>query len=153
MTPNSELPAAGAELVAVSIGDNLFAIDIMAVREIRGWSASTPLPHAPANVLGMINLRGLILPVIDLGATLGLGPTQAQTSSVVVVVQSGEQQVGLMVDAVCDILTLSENALQPPPDIGGQVKEYVLGVINTGEAIVSLLSLRNVLPATYAAAA
>ena len=65
------MPAAGSELICVSIGEHLYAIDIMQVREIRGWTASTPLPHAPPHVLGMINLRGSILPVIDLGSLLG----------------------------------------------------------------------------------
>lgn len=118
-------PVSGAELVTVSVGENLFAIDIMAVREIRGWSASTPLPHAPHNVMGVVNLRGLILPVIDLGATLGLGPTAVQPSSVVIVVHSDVQQVGLIVDAVCDIITVTEGGLRPLPETGGRVRDYV----------------------------
>ena len=66
----SRIPSPGAELISVRIGDQAYAIDIMAVREIRGWTAATPLPHAPPHVLGMMNLRGAILPVIDLGARL-----------------------------------------------------------------------------------
>ena len=65
--------SAGHELIIVEISRQKFAIDIMSVREIRGWTTSTPLPHAPAHVLGMINLRGAILPVVDLGARLGRG--------------------------------------------------------------------------------
>ena len=147
------LPVAGAELVVASIGDNSFALDIMAVREIRGWSPVTPLPHAPPNVLGMVNLRGLILPVIDLGATLGLGATQVQASSVVIVVDLLSQQVGLVVDAVRDIITAAEGSLRAPPEIGGGVRDFVLGVISTEDAIVSLLNLSNILPESFAAAA
>ena len=142
------LPATGAELIAVRIGDQQFAIDIMSVREIRGWTASTPLPHAPAHVLGMINLRGAILPVVDLGARLGRGPSVPSASSVVVVAQIHNREVGLLVDAVVDILTVTENLLQPPPEIGGgNIREFVRGVMTIDSGIVSLLSLDNVLPA------
>jgi len=148
------LPHAGEELIAVRIGDQQYAIDIMSVREIRGWTTSTPLPHAPAHVLGMINLRGAILPVVDLGARLGVGSSTPSASSVVVVAQINDREVGLLVDAVCDIITVTEGLLQPPPDIGDQaVREFVRGVMTTDEGIVSLLCLSNVLPAEVAQAA
>ncbi len=146
--PQAKLPAAGAELVTVSIGAQQFAIEIVAVREIRGWTSSTPLPHAPSHFLGMINLRGSILPVIDLGARLGLGVTRADSSSVVVVVQIGERQVGLLVDAVCDIHAVTEGLLQRPPDVGaGASHDFVNGVMTTEQGIVSLLRLDNIIPA------
>jgi purine-binding chemotaxis protein CheW len=111
LEPLIKLPTAGAELITVRIGDQQFAIDIMSVREIRGWAASTPLPHAPAYVRGMINLRGVILPVVDLGARLGLAPTSAGRFSVVVVAEIDGRQIGLLVDAVCDILLLTDHML------------------------------------------
>jgi purine-binding chemotaxis protein CheW len=142
---SSRIPQPGAELISVRIGDQSYAIDIMAVREIRGWTAATPLPHAPPHVLGMMNLRGAILPVIDLGSRLGLGPAEPNSSSVVVV-QIGEAQVGLVVDAVSDILTVTQGLIQSPPDIGGEILNYVNGVMTSDTGIVSLLSLDNVLP-------
>lgn len=142
-----KLPSIGAELISVRVGDQQFAIDIMSVREIRGWTASTPLPHAPAHVLGMINLRGAILPVVDLGARLGLGASTPDASSVVVVAQIHGAQVGLMVDAVCDILIVTENMMQAPPDVGsGATLDFVQGIMTTDGEIVSLLSLEHVLP-------
>jgi len=148
------LPSVGAELIAVRVGGQQFAIDIMSVREIRGWTTSTPLPHAPAHVLGMINLRGVILPVIDLGARLGLGASVPDASSVVVVAQIHGAQVGLMVEAVCDILTVTENMLQAPPDLGGgTTHDFVQGIMTTDGEIVSLLSLEHVLPPGAEAAA
>jgi purine-binding chemotaxis protein CheW len=141
------LPQVGAELVTVTVGEQQFAIDIMCVREIRGWTASTPLPNAPAHFLGMINLRGVILPVLDLGARLGLGPSLIGRSSVVIVVQIGSRQVGLLVDAVCDILRVTDGMIQPPPEIGvPQVHEFVEGVMTTEEGIISLLALSGILP-------
>jgi purine-binding chemotaxis protein CheW len=148
------IPAPGAELISVRIHGQAFAIDIMAVREIRGWTAATPLPHAPPHVLGMMNLRGAILPVIDLGARLGLGPSNPDASSVVVVAQIGEAQVGLVVDAVSDILTVTEGLIQAAPDVGSEdSRMFVNGVMTTDTGIVSLLSLDNVLPADIQIAA
>jgi purine-binding chemotaxis protein CheW len=154
MSGERKLPAVGAELICVSIGEHLYAIDIMQVREIRGWSASTPLPHAPSHVLGMINLRGSILPVIDLGSLLGIGQTSLSPSSVVMVAQIADNQVGLLVDAVCDILMVAEGMLQEPPNVGGgRVLDFVAGVMTTDQGIVTLLSLDHVMPEGLAVAA
>lgn len=139
--------SAGHELIIVEISRQKFAIDIMSVREIRGWCASTRLPQAPAHVLGMINLRGQVLPVIDFSSRLGLGGSEPNTASVVIVAEVGERLVGLLVDAVCDILTLGEGMLQPAPEVGAaRVHEFVRGVITTADDIVTLLSLDSVIP-------
>ena len=145
--------SSGAELISVRIAGQQFALDIMAVREIRGWSASTPVPHAPSYVVGMINLRGVVLAVVDLGARLGLGVCQPDSSSVVVVAHIGGVPVGLLVDAVCDIIQVTEDMVQPPPGVGtDEVREFVQGIISTDEGIVTLLSLDQVLPVVRAAA-
>ena len=142
------LPKVGDELVTVAVGEQQFAIEIMSVREIRGWTASTPLPNAAAHFLGMINLRGVILPVIDLRACLGLGATEVARSSVVVVVQSGERQVGLLVDGVCDILRVTDGLIQPPPDMGASgAQDLVSGVMTTDQGIISLLALAHIVGA------
>ncbi len=147
MAQFTKLPTAGAELVTVRIGDQQFAIDIMSVREIRGWTSSTPLPHAPPYVRGMINLRGVILPVVDLGARLGLTPTSADGASVVVVAEIDGCQVGLLVDAVCDILLLTDDMLQEAPDVGAdKVRHFVRGIMTTEAGIVTLICLDEILP-------
>jgi purine-binding chemotaxis protein CheW len=150
----TRIPNPGAELISVRIGDQAYAIDIMAVREIRGWSAATPLPHSPSHVLGMMNLRGAILPVIDLSARLGLGPSSPTAASVVVVAQIGESQMGLVVDAVSDILRVTEGLIQPAPDVGsGASADYVAGVMTTETGIISLLCLDHILSVDVAIAA
>jgi purine-binding chemotaxis protein CheW len=144
MTSN---PTPGHELIIVEIGSQKFAIDIMSVREIRGWCASTRLPQSPAHVLGMINLRGSVLPVVDFSSRLGLGESEPNTASVVIVAEIGDRLVGLLVDAVCDILTLGEGMLQPAPEVGdSRVHEFVRGVITTNNEIITLLSLDAVIP-------
>ena len=142
------------ELIIVEICRQKFAIDIMSVREIRGWSASTRLPQSPAHVLGMINLRGAVLPVIDFSSRLGLGESAPNAASVVIVAEIGGQLVGLLVDAVCDILTLGDGMLQPPPDVGSRhVDEFVRGVITTNDEIITLLTLDRVIQSIEALAA
>lgn len=137
----------GRELIIVEVRGQRFAIDIMSVREIRGWSAATRLPQAPAHVLGMINLRGAVLPVIDLSARLGLGVSEPHTASVVIVTEIGTHQVGLLVDSVCDILSLTDGMLQDAPQVGdARVHEFVRGVIITAEGIITLVTLDAVLP-------
>ena len=151
MSDNSR---AAIEVVSVSIGSSLFAIDIMSVREIRGWTPSTPLPHAPDYVRGMVNLRGAVLPVVDLGALLGFGVSELGASSVVVVVQIDDRQVGLVVDAVCDIIGLKPEDIHPPPEVGSSgVRDCIRGVISTDDGIVCFLTLEGALPQDLPAAA
>ncbi|GAA0564891.1 chemotaxis protein CheW [Rhizomicrobium electricum] len=94
-----------------------FAANIMAIREIRGWTDTTPLPHVPDYVRGVINLRGIVLPVVDLKARLGLGMTEATAKHVIIVVADGSRTTGILVDAVSDIITVSNADVQPPPDV------------------------------------
>ena len=148
-----DLPAIGSEMVTVAISGQQSAIDIMVVREIRGWTASTPLPHSPPYVLGMINLRGAVLPVVDLGSRLGLTACARTPSSVVIVAHIDGRQVGLLVDEVCDIVVLAENMLQPAPKVGSdRAEEFVRGVLTTEAGIVTLLGLEGVLPQVAEAA-
>ena len=114
MEAQTRIPSPGAELISVRIGEQAYAIDIMAVREIRGWSAATPLPHAPSHVLGMMNLRGAILPVIDAAVRLGLPPTAAPRPVIVVLDVDGLSS-GFIADRVSDILSLPRQAIEPPP--------------------------------------
>ena len=101
LTANS----ANNEFVAFRVGAQDFCVDIMGVREIRGWTPATPLPHAPPFVRGVINLRGAVLPIVDLAMRFGLGLTEPTPRSVIIVVHVHQQIVGLLVDAVSDILT------------------------------------------------
>ena len=145
--PATALAAQTAEVITVTVCGQTFAIGIMHVREIRGWTSSTKLVHAPDYVVGMINLRGKVLPVIDLGLRLGLGQSNTTSSAVVMVVEIGDRQVGLLVDAVCDILTVGPEMRQAPPELGGrQDSRAVEGLITTDEGIVTLLTLEGVLP-------
>ncbi|ABQ31900.1 MULTISPECIES: chemotaxis protein CheW [Acidiphilium] len=142
------------ELIAFRVGVQEFCVDIMAVREIRGWTAATVLPQAPGYICGVINLRGAVLPIVDFAVRLGLPRSEPSARHVIIVVQINRQMVGLLVDAVSDILTMNDNAIQPTPDIASDVvKSFVRGLMPVDGRMISLISLDHVLPAVEREAA
>lgn len=151
----TEGPDAGSlELISFEIGGQTFCIDIADVREIRGWTQSTPMPQAPAYVMGLINLRGVIMPVVDLRNRLGLGATEASSRHVIVVVQHAAGLAGLLVDAVQETFTIDPAALQPPPAIGVSAEQpYVDAIIPLEGRMLSRLVVAALLPAETRAAA
>jgi purine-binding chemotaxis protein CheW len=140
------------EMVSFRLGEQDFCIDIMNVREIRRWTPPTPLPHAPDHVLGLVNLRGAVLPVIDLAQALGLGVASPGTArgasgrAVVIVAMLGERVFGLVVDAVSDILSVPEEAVRPVPALGEFPDAGLIqGIAAVGERMIRLLDLAGVL--------
>ncbi|MEO0936534.1 MAG: chemotaxis protein CheW [Pseudomonadota bacterium] len=107
---------APVELLTFRLSDQEYSLDIMSVREIRGWTKTTPLPHAPSHMKGVINLRGTVLPVMDLAERLGLPPREHSDRNVIIVVKHDDLMTGLLVDAVSDIVALGDDDLQPPPE-------------------------------------
>ena len=88
------------ELISFRVGEQEYCVDIMAVREIRGWSPATTLPQSPSYMRGVINLRGAVLPIMDLACRLGMPVIEPTVRSVFIVVKAGDRTVGLLVDAV-----------------------------------------------------
>ena len=135
------------ELVSFRIGAQEFCVDIMQVREIRGWSVATALPKAPSFVCGVINLRGAVLPIVDLAARLGFGATAPSDRHVIIVAQIGGQIVGLLVDAVSDIISVTDEVIQPTPDVASDMaKSFIRGLLAIEDRMVSLIGLDRVLP-------
>lgn len=135
------------EVLAFRVGNQDFGIDVVAVREIRGWTPATPLPHAPSFLCGVVNLRGIVLPIIDLAARLGFSPAEPTARHAIVVTQQGEQVIGLLVDGVSDILTIDLAQVQPTPEVASDMaKSFVRGVIPIDGRMISLLALNTVLP-------
>ena len=156
MTETMTQAGAGArrELIAFRIADQEFCVDIMQVREIRGWTPATPLPRTPSFMKGVINLRGAVLPIVDLGARLGLTTSEPSARHVIMVVNVGGRTIGLLVEAVSDIINVSDDMVQPTPDVAcDQVKTFVKGLFAIDGRMVSLISLDRVLPEPEAEAA
>ena len=151
----SHLAAGGPrEFIAFRIGVQEFCIDIMSVREIRGWTPATALPHAPSYVRGVINLRGSVLPIVDLAERLGFPPTDASARQVIIVVQVGAQIVGLLVDAVSDILTLTNEKIQPTPEVASAfVKSFVRGMLAIDGRMIGVIELDSIMSTETEAAA
>ena len=132
------------QLLTFGIGQQFLGVDIMAVREIRAWAATTLIPNAPDYVKGVVNLRGCVLPVIDLSCRLGWGKIDAQERHVIIVVDIGGTLHGLFVDAVNDIVTVDDAQLQAPPAIAGQgAADFLGGVASVDDRMVMLLTLEK----------
>ncbi len=141
------------ELIAFRTGTQEFCVNVRSVREIRGWTPATSLPHAPGFVLGVINLRGIVLPIIDLATRLGFSPTEPTARHAIIVVECGRQAAGLLVEGVSDIFTVDEAQIQPTPDVASEAaKLFIRGVIATEGRLISIVDIDNILPAIELAA-
>ena len=135
------------ELLSFLVGGQDYCIDIMSVREIRGGTRATPLPHAPHFMRGVINLRGTVLPIMDLSSRLDLDAEIDSDRNVIIVVADGARTVGLMVDAVSDILAVPEDDLQPPPDLkANNERSFISALMIVDNRMIRVLDLDAVLP-------
>ena len=142
------------ELLSFYVGDHEYSVDIMSVREIRGWTKTTSLPHSPHFVRGVINLRGTVLPVVDLALRLGLEADEPVDRNVVIVVDWGGRTVGLRVNAVSDILSIPVAELKPPPEIAADASDTFLRALTiVDDRMVRVLDLTSVMPGAEGAAA
>ena len=144
------------KVVAFELGGHHFCIDIMSIREIRPWTQTTPLPHAPESVRGIINLRGAVLPVVDLSSRLGFGFSEPGPRHGVIVTEMPDAQVtGFLVDRVTDILEIRPDDLHPTPDmVGRETKDFVRGVIARPSGMMAFLIIDKLAPTDrYAEAA
>lgn len=152
--PINSAPDSSRELITFLVGSQEFCVDVMSVREIRVWTPATPLAHAPSYVCGVINLRGAVLPIVDFAARLGMTPTQATTRHAILVVQIREQAVGLLVEGVSEILTITSDLVQPIPDVASRAtREFVNGIVATQGRMISMITLDAMLPEPLEAAA
>jgi purine-binding chemotaxis protein CheW len=144
---NRTATADEVELLSFRVGEQEYSVDIMSVREIRGWTRATPLPHAPAHIRGVINLRGTVLPVVDLSTRLGMSPVDGDPRNVIIVVQFASHTAGLLVDAVVDIIALQRADLQPPPALAADGGAACVDAITIVEGrMIRVLNLAGVLP-------
>jgi purine-binding chemotaxis protein CheW len=134
------------QFLAFKLHDELFALEILRVQEIRGLTPITPIPSAPEHIRGVMNLRGTIVPVVDLRMRFGLGESTFNRFTVIIVVLVGTRVLGLVVDAVSDVLDVAPTDIAPPPDLGGHVDTtFITGMVQRGEEIVLLLNLDQLL--------
>lgn len=138
--------AAPIQFISFAIGDDQYGVDIMAVREIKGWSEITHLPRQPEYVRGVLNLRGSIVPIIDLRCRFGQGLTEATPLHIVIIVQVGNRPVGLLADRVLDIVSFDASRVQPVPHIAnGSRIAFLSGLVTIDNGMIALIDLPNLL--------
>lgn len=138
--------AASSEFISFAIGNDQYGVDIMAVREIKEWSGSTPLPKQPDYMRGVLNLRGVMIPIIDLRCRFGQGLTDASPMHIVIVVQVGGKTVGLLADQVLDIIEVNGDQIQPVPQISHDRRtDFLSGLVTVEAAMIALINLNSLL--------
>ena len=134
------------EFITFSAGGQNYCLEITQIREIRRWTPVTALPHTPDDVLGVMNLRGAVIPIFDLSAKFGLGKTPANERNVVIVAAVTNTTIGLLVESVSEILSVEKNAIQETPDIKSEAtKHSILGMISVDDTMVRVVNLDSVL--------
>jgi purine-binding chemotaxis protein CheW len=134
------------ESISFSIGDEQYGVDIMAVREIKGWSEITHLPKQPEYVRGVLNLRGVMVPIIDLRCRFGQGKTEATPFHVVIIVQVEARLIGLLADRVLDILSFEASQVQAVPQIARSSRvDFLSGLVTIEGTMIALVDLPNLL--------
>ncbi len=130
------------QFITFRIGKEEYGVDIMAVREIKGWAPATRLPNSPHYVRGVMNLRGLMVPIYDLRARFGGGETEITRTHVIIIVKVGDRVFGVLVDGVSDILTIPEDEIKPAPEMDATVDNaYLRGLVTIKDRMVALLVL------------
>jgi len=138
--------AASTEFISFAIGDEQYGVDIMAVREIKGWSGVTQLPSQPDYMRGVLNLRGVMVPIIDLRCRFGQGKTEATALHVVIVVQVEARLIGLLADRVLDILSFEASQVQAVPQIARSSRvDFLSGLVTIDGTMIALVDLPNLL--------
>jgi purine-binding chemotaxis protein CheW len=137
---------APTQFISFAIGEDQYGVDIMSVREIKGWSDITHLPKQPDYVRGVLNLRGVMVPIIDLRCRFGQGLTEATPIHIVIIVQVGSRPVGLLADRVLDIVSFDASQIQPVPRIAEASRiDFLAGLVTVDGTMIALIDLPNLL--------
>jgi len=139
--PATTTAALAGQYLSFSLGQEQYALEILRVQEIRGYTPPTPMPNTPHHIKGVINLRGSVVPVVGLRERFGLEPLTEHRFSVIVLVRVGSRVLGLLVDAVSDVLTLKEGDIEPTPQLDGIDTSFIRGLAKSGDKLIALLDL------------
>lgn len=130
------------EIIAFRLHDQEFCVKTTTIREIRGWAPCTPIPHSPPEIIGVMNLRGSVIPIIDLAYKLGMTSTVANERSAIVVAEVHTMVIGMLVDRVSDILTIPSSQVQPVPEVTASFdKTFCEGIIANENGMICFLNL------------
>jgi purine-binding chemotaxis protein CheW len=132
------------QFLTFTLNQEEYGIEILRVQEIKGFSRITPIPNTPPFIKGVLNLRGTVVPVVDLRTKFGMPESEYNQFTVIIVVSIGKRIVGLVVDAVSDVLNIARDDLQAAPDMGAQVDlSFITGLARTNERLITLLNIER----------
>ena len=138
--------AGNTEFISFAIGNDQYGVDIMAVREIKGWSQICALPRQPDYMRGVLNLRGVMVPIVDLRCRFGQGMTEATPLHIIMVVQIDGRQVGLLADRVLDIVNVEPSKIQPVPRVAEVARiDFLSGLVTVESGMIALMDLSRLL--------
>ena len=142
--------SSGEQYISFQLDKENYGVDILSVTEIRGWEKPTSVPKTPEYMLGVINMRGVIVPIIDLRVLFGVGDAEYSATTVVMVLSAYETEkkrtMGFVVDAVSDVLNVKDEDLRTSPRMGSSVPiSFVHGLVNVGNDVATLLKLDQLL--------
>jgi purine-binding chemotaxis protein CheW len=137
----------GEQYLTFLLADEQYAVDILCVEEIRSWERPTRIPNSPCHIKGVINMRGIIVPIVDLRVKFSIGEAIYSETTVVIVLTGEDEEktrtIGFVVDAVSDVLNVETKEIKPAPAFGGYVPQnYLEGLVNVGESVVTILKVK-----------
>lgn len=129
------------EALAFKLGNEEYGIKILQVQEIRGYESVTRIASAPEHVKGVVNLRGTIVPIVDMRIKFKLGEPTYNQFTVVIILNIQDRVVGMVVDSVSDVISLTAEQIKPPPDMGAMNTDYVVGLGTVDERMIILIDI------------
>jgi len=136
----------GGEYLVFSLGEEHYAVDILKVQEIRGYENVTRIANAPAFIKGVTNLRGVIVPIVDLRLKFQLGQAEYTTQTVVIVINIGERVVGIVVDGVSDVISLAADQVLPPPEFGARMNsDFLAGLATVNDHMLLIMDIEHMM--------
>jgi purine-binding chemotaxis protein CheW len=140
------------QVLTFVLGEETYGVDILRVQEIRGWSAVTKIPNSPPHVLGVLNLRGSIVPIVDLRKRFNLAQAEYTAITVIIVLtvrsDAGRRDFGVVVDGVSDVVDVEASAVKPTPDLGSRAAtDHIQGLVSIAERMVVLLDIDRLIGA------
>ena len=147
---NLDVDSGGDQYLTFIMAGEEYGVDILRVQEIRGWDSVTPIPNTPAYIKGVINLRGSIVPIIELRSRFGIDSQEYGPTTVVIVLrvvtENGERIMGIVVDAVSDVYNITDTDMKSPPDFGSAISvDFVKGLTSVDEKMVIILDIDHLM--------
>ena len=131
-----------SEFLTFTLGEEQYGVDILKVQEIRGWESLRELPDAPAYMIGVLDFRGDIIPILDLRIRFGISDYEYKPTTVIIVLSSTDEasMMGVVVDAVSDVLAVSQTEIKPSPNMGSKIKtDYIIGMVSQESGMIMLV--------------